>query len=633
MEKPTLIYDGDCAFCRAWIERWKLITGDRVAYEPSQSAGVRYPEIPSETFKRSVQLVAEDGTVYGGAEAVFRSLAVVPEKRWMLRFYKTIPGAAPAAEILYRYVAGHRDGFFTLTRLLWGKTLEPPSYDLTRWLFLRLVGIIYLVAFVSLGTQILGLVGSNGIQPVENYIRYIHQNLGAERYFYYPTLAWLSASDAFLQFLSWGGAGLSMLLVIGIAPAATSALLWIFYLSLFIAGQSFLSFQWDILLLETGFLTIFFAQAQILPGLSRACPPSAAVLWLFRLLLFRLMFFSGFVKLASGDLSWHNLTTLTFHYETQPLPTPVAWYAHQLPLWLQKTSVAIMFVIELAVPFLIFTPRRLRLAASGAIALLMVLIIITGNYTFFNLLALSLCVLLLDDRALRMFIPSRILDRVLKKILPGQIVDRALKRILPENAVRRTGDTLPRSRLNRLALTSLAVIILSLNCFQFARLVFQRELPAPVTAIARWCSPFYLVNHYGLFAVMTNPRNEIIVEGSDDGTTWREYGFRYKPGDVMRAPGWVAPHQPRLDWQMWFAALGNYQSNPWFVNFCVRLLQSSPGVLDLIEKNPFPDKPPRVIRALLYEYHFTDFSTRATTGAWWRRELKGVYMPPIQLRE
>ena len=607
MNKPLLVYDGDCTFCRAWIDRWKLITGDRIVYEPYQTAANRFPEIPRESFTKSVQLISQDGELFNGAEAVIRSLASVPGKGWMLWMYKKIPGFGTVSESCYRFIAGHRDGFYALTRILWGKHLEPPSHLLTRGVFLKLVGIIYFVAFVSLGTQIVGLVGRNGILSADHYLQYIHRNLGVERYFYYPTLVWFNASDAFLQFLCWGGAGLSLLLVIGTAPMIVSALLWGCYLSLFIAGQSFLSFQCDILLLETGFLTIFFAPTHILPKLSGVRAPSTAVLWLFRLLLFRLMFFSGVVKLASGDQSWHDLTTLTFHYETQPLPTPAAWYLHQLPVWFHKTSVATMFVIELAIPFLIFSPRRLRLIAFGAISIFMLLIIVSWNYTFFNLLALALCVLLLDDRS--------------------------LKRILPRRIVEGAKELLPRTRLSRLVIVTLTIAIMFLNCFQFVRLTFQRELPSQMQGIARWFAPFYVVNHYGLFAVMTKPRNEIVIEGSNDGATWPEYEFKYKPGDVKRSLPWVAPHQPRLDWQMWFAALGNYQSNPWFVNFCVRLLQGSPEVLDLLDKNQFPRNPPRAIRALLYEYHFTDFSARGATGAYWRRELKGVYMPAIQLRE
>src|SRR5436190_20315330 len=277
---------------------------------------------------------------------------------------------------------------------------------LSRWLFLRLIGIIYLIAFVSLWSQIDGLVGHNGILPVTDHLTTAGGPLGPERYWWLPTLCWFNASDGFLHFQCAAGVVFSLLLIVGVAPSLDLAFLWVIYLSLSTICGVFLGFQWDTLLLETGFLAIFLAPRQWLPKFSREPAPAVTVLWLCRWLLFRLVFMSGAVKLLSRDASWWNLTALTFHYETQPLPTWIGWYAHQLPVWFQEISVAIMFGIELGAPFLIFCGRRPRQVACGAFVLLMLLISLTGNYCFFNLLTVALCVLLLDDSCLLRLLPA-----------------------------------------------------------------------------------------------------------------------------------------------------------------------------------------------------------------------------------
>ncbi len=486
----------------------------------------------------------------------------------------------------------------------WSTAKQPPSYRLTRWLFLRLLGIVYLFAFASLYPQIPGLIGSNGILPAGPFLEAVRIRYGIEAYRLLPTLAWLNPGDAFLQFLCLGGILLSALLIWGIFTPPVCAALWVFYLSLAVAGQIFMGYQWDALLLETGFLAIFLAPLRIRPDLSREGEPSSIVVWLFRWLLFRLMFGSAVVKLASGDPAWQDLVALSYHYETQPIPTPLAWYAHQLPLWIHVLSAIGMFVIEGILPFLIFAPlRKLRYLAAGGVVLLQVLIMLTGNYTFFNLLTIALCVLLLDDTVVR-----RLLPKTLSSVTPGNPV--------------------VRPQWQRALEIGLAVFLLFLSSIQLASLFIPyQRLPAPALEVARWFAPFSLVNRYGLFAVMTTSRPEIIVEGSNDGETWLAYEFPYKPGDVMRPPPFVAPHQPRLDWQMWFAALGTANENPWFSNFMLRLVEGAPEVLALLEHNPFPDAPPRFIRAVVYDYRFTDFATRAASGAWWERERQGVYFP------
>jgi hypothetical protein len=329
----------------------------------------------------------------------------------LLWCYYHLFGFKSVSEGVYRFVAQHRPFFSTLTRWFWGTHTERTTFYLSRWLFLRALGCIYLIAFLSLWVQIHGLIGSNGILPAERYLAAVHQQVGTEGYYLLPTLFWLNPSDACLHFLCAGGVVLSLALIAGFFPTATLAGLWMLYLSLVTVGQAFLSFQWDVLLLETGLLAIFFAPLRIRDAFTRVSETSGAFLWLLRWLLFRLMFASGFVKIAS-DAVWRNLTALNFHYETQPLPTWFGWYAHQLPEWFHKASTIGMFAAELVIPFLIFAPRRPRIVGCVGLVALQILIILTGNYCFFNLLTLVLCLLLIDDVMWKALLPKRFMPTI-----------------------------------------------------------------------------------------------------------------------------------------------------------------------------------------------------------------------------
>jgi lipase maturation factor 1 len=625
--QPVLLYDGDCRFCALWVKRWRQTTGDQVEYLPAQDAAVatRFPEISRDRFDQSVQFVETDGQVYSGAQAVFRLLATNPKRTLLLRTYQRWTWFASVTEAGYRFVATRRPLFSKITRLCYGERVERPEHLLVRSVFLRAMGLIYLAAFVSLWTQMDGLIGSKGILPTDQFMaaaqqHFDQQQVGWDRYRILPTLSWGNASDAFLHVQCGLGVLLAVLVVIGIAPAPCLFLLWLIYLSLATVGRVFLGFQWDNLLLEAGLLAIIFAPAKLFLWRARENPPSRIVLWLLRLLLFKLMFLSGVVKLQSGDALWQNWTALTVHYETQPLPTWLGWYAHQLPVGGQKFSCAVMFGIELLIPFLIFAPRRPRICAAALLILLQVLILLTGNYTFFNWLTIVLCVPLLDDFFLR-----SVIQLCRRRRQDAENSDAQPTRLLTSAATRRW----------RLAFTiPLAIIIVAVTTLQL--LGPFRVTPAmlqPVAGVYQWLAPLRSVNSYGLFAVMTPGRPEIILEGSNDGVNWQPYEFKYKPGDLKRRPGFVAPHQPRLDWQMWFAALGSWQHNPWLVNVCQRLLEGSPEVLALLEANPFPDAPPRLIRATVYDYRFTNFAEKRETGNWWRRENPREYLPPVSLRE
>lgn len=597
--KLLLVYDNDCDFCRYWIAQWQHITGDRVDYAPYQEVAAEFPDIPLSAFENSVQLILQNGTVLSGAEAVLRAL----NNGFLLWCYNRLPGFAGVSEGTYRLVAQHRPFFSALTRWFWGTHTERTTFHLSRWLFLRGLGCIYLIAFLSLWVQIHGLVGSNGILPVGQYLEAIRQQIGTEGYYLVPTLFWLNPSDAFLHVLCAGGVALSLVLIAGFVPSFAVVGLWAVYLSLVTVGQVFLSFQWDVLLLEAGFLAIFFAPMQLRDTFTRASQSSTAFLWLLRWLLFRLMFASGFVKLASDEV-WRNLTALNFHYETQPLPTWFGWYAHQLPEWFHKTSTIGMFAAELIVPFLIFAPRHPRTVGCIGLIVLQILIILTGNYCFFNLLTIVLCLLLIDDVMWKSLLPKRFMPTI--------------------HAIEK-----PPRQYRRIGIAVAAVLLFLLSSIRFGEQLF-REAQLPDVA---WIAPFRSVNTYGLFADMTESRPEIIVEGSNDRITWKTYQFRWKPGDLTVPPKWVAPHQPRLDWQMWFAALqGSYQNTPWFLNFMGALLQGKSEVLQLFAENPFPDSPPRYVRATLYDYRFTDLTTKRSEGTWWSREWKRIYCPAISLR-
>jgi hypothetical protein len=472
-----------------------------------------------------------------------------------------------------------------------------------------LIGVVYLVAFWSLAVQIRGLTGQDGILPAAQFMAAVRtwaatEQIGLGRFWFIPTLFWLGTSDSLLQGACIGGAALAVLLISGVAPALLLPLLWFGYLSLVVVCRPFLWYQWDTLLLEAGSLSLLVAPLVWWHSPRRPIEPPRLGRWLLWWLLFRLMFGSGVVKLASGDPTWPGLTALTFHYETQPLPTPVAWYAHLLPVWFQKASTAGVLGVELLAPWLIFAPRRLRLFGGALLVGLQAVVWLTGNYTFFNLLAAALCLSLLDDAAVRRLL------LMLRRFFPSD----------PHMAVSRAGW--PQWVLVTVAIMTVPVSIVGL--------MRQLHVDPPgqwiVAPLSDFIAPFESVNTYGLFAIMTTMRPEIIVEGSNDGVKWVAYEFKYKPGDVARRPPWVAPHQPRLDWQMWFAALGSDDLS-WFERLCQRLLEGSPSVLRLLAYDPFAGQPPRFVRGVLYQYHFADAATRRQQHVWWIRERVGPYSP------
>jgi predicted DCC family thiol-disulfide oxidoreductase YuxK len=627
-----MIFDGDCHFCRRWIERWRELTGEAVDYAPSQEVAERFPEIPREAFDKSVQFIDSDGVVFSGAKAVFRSLGQKHSRRWMIWCYEHVPGFALITEAAYRMVARNRQTASFFSRLLWGNDVRQPTYFKSRLWFLRSLGGIYLIAFLSLWMQLDGLIGERGILPVAEYLPAARAHFGGQALFLLPTLCWLNSSDAFLHFLCGAGAVISVLLMAGFLPVISTVLLLLFYLSLSIAGQTFLSFQWDILLLETGFLAIFFAPVRWRLADFRGAPVSRVGHFLLKLLLFKLMVMSGVVKLTSGDDSWgwvdgsfhwSALTALDYHYWSQPLPTIFAWWADKSPEWFKHFSVAFCLFVEIIVPLFIWAPRRLRHIACALLILLQVLIALTGNYCFFNLLTIALCLLLIDDA----FWTRKRSPVGRDSVEPSD----------PAPSVESLGSTESRPTIwangRRIIAVGALVVLLPINAMLILSALKPRTpWPRPLAILGDYIEPFRIVNGYGLFRVMTKSRPEIILEGSADGVDWLPYEFRWKPGDVNQAPHWVAPHQPRLDWQMWFAALDTSRQNPWLAGLAKGLLQDNPDVIRLLAHNPFPENPPRYLRATLYDYHFTSWAEHRATGAWWKRQTLGEYFPPVSLK-
>jgi hypothetical protein len=484
-----------------------------------------------------------------------------------------------------------------------------------RAIFLRGLALVYLAAFVSLVVQLDGLFGSRGILPAREFLDAVRPMLGQERYLRLPTVFWLDASDRALHLVCWGGVVASAACAVGVVPRVCLGLLWVGYLSLMGVGQPFLGYQWDTLLLETGFLAILFAPGSLWLDQARREPAPLAV-WLLRWLLFRLMLESGVVKLTSGDPAWRALQALAYHYETQPLPPWTSWYMHQLPAWFQKLSIGFMFWAELVAPWFVFGPRGLRLVAFVSLALLQFLIAATGNYGFFNVLALVLCLVLVDDRDW-------------SRLGRWRWARRAAGRGKPTAPTPALPPLPPRSGWQRVPLgVAAAVIVLVTTMEGLDRTGATIVFLGPLESLRQWVDPFHSTNAYGLFAVMTTERPEIVIEGSDDGLTWVPYTFRWKPGDLDRRPRFTTPHMPRLDWQMWFAALaGDCRTQRWFLAFEQRLLEGSPEVLGLLQHNPFPTHPPRYLRAQLYQYHFTGRGA----AAWWRRDPAGLFCPPVRL--
>ncbi len=468
-------------------------------------------------------------------------------------------------------------------------TAPADHLQLTSWLFLRLLALIYFIAFISLAGQVAGLAGPQGILPLDNTLADIEGAMGRPAaWLWLPSLFWWTGgSDLMLQGITYLGALLCLPLLLARWERPVLIALFLLYLSLYHACQVFTNFQWDNLLLETGFLAIFLVGG-----------PTRLLVLLFEWLLFRLRFMSGVFKLLSGDPSWLGFTTLNHYFETQPLPHMGSWYAQQLPDWLLKSGVGLTFFSELVVPFFIFLPRPFRLAAAAITLCMQLLIMATSNHNFINLLTIILCLFLLDDRIVARVLPRRFSSGIAQT---------------PESPGRR----------KTLLVSLAALLILSSSLIGFTSQAMRAPLAAPLQAIYDSVRRFGIGNIYHIYPTMQTERQELIIQGSRDGRQWQTYEFKYKPGDPTRRPGFIIPYQPRLDWMIWFVPTQQPVQLYWFGRFMQRLHEGSPTVTGLLSVNPFADRPPAYLRVLVYRYRFTMPEERESSGDWWHRALLG----------
>jgi hypothetical protein len=505
----------------------------------------------------------------------------------------------------------------TATRWLFDS--EPGAVDrlLPRWLFLRALGCIYFSAFFSLVFQIRGLIGPEGILPANQYLKAVAHSFGYSHGLWFaPTVLWLSSGPHTLTALCWAGMAASLLLTLNAWPRGMLVICFVCFLSFVSAAQDFSSYQSDGMLLEAGFIALFFAPPGFRPGFGLASPPSRASLFLLQWEWFRIYFESGVAKIIGGDPQWRHFTAMDEYYQNGPLPTWIGWYVQHLPHWFHASTVYTTLALELGLVWMLFLPRRWRIVCFLIVTPWQIGIILTANYTFLNYLVLSLGILLLDDRFLRRFFAKRVEKSFIAT--PAS-----------EHSPMQTAGAFLRPF--KIAKVSLAGVALGLIFYATtAELIWMfSALPLPIGPVAM-LEPFRIANRYGLFGIMTRGRYEIEFQGSEDGKTWVTYPFRYKPQDLSERPRIYAPYQPRFDWNLWFASLGSWQDYPIVPRTEVQLLSNDKDVLKLFEKNPFPCGPPREVRAVIWQYWFTTMSEKRMQGLWWRRQFLGLYAPTIE---
>ncbi|HWX20785.1 MAG TPA: lipase maturation factor family protein [Candidatus Binatia bacterium] len=478
-----------------------------------------------------------------------------------------------------------------------------PSYWLTRFIILRLLGFVYFVAFLAAANQIVPLVGEHGLLPAHLFLERVtaHFGSGLAGFLQLPSLFWLHLSDRFLVVMAWIGAALSVTVMLGYANALLMALLWALYMSFVNIGQDWYGYGWEIQLLETGFLAVFLCP--LLDGRPfPKRPPPRLVIWLFRWLIFRIMLGAGLIKLR-GDPCWRDLTCLYYHYETQPIPNPLSWWLHFRPHWFHKLGALWNHAVELVVPWFAFYPRAARHIAGVLLVTFQIILILSGNLSFLNWLTIVPALACFDDSLLR-------------KLLPRLLVDRA----------QRAAEAAQPLRAQEITAVALTAVLAGLSIAPVANMLSPRQLMN--TSFNR----LHLVNTYGAFGSVGRVRTEIVFEGTDDSvlneaTQWKEYEFKAKPGNPFRRPAIIAPYQPRIDWQIWFAAMSTPDQYPWTLHFVWKLLHNDAGTLSLLANNPFPSKPPHYIRAQFYRYEFAP--PHDPTGAWWKRTLLGSWLTPL----
>lgn len=478
------------------------------------------------------------------------------------------------------------------------------TYAYPAWLFTRGLSLVYLIAFMTLLPQARGLWGSQGVLPLAPYMKAVEAHIDGNRVWNVPSVFWLSTSDDFIWGAAATGAAFAFLALIGFAQGWALLMCFVLYTSFCVSGQDFMAFQWDGLLCELGFLALFMVPWNFDFSLGTATEPHWFVRGMFYIVLFKLMFLSGAVKLLSGDESWRDFSALNYHYLTQPLPNPLAPFFHELPSWLHEIAVGLTFAIELILPFFIFWSRTRAWTTIGFV-LLSLSIMASGNYAFFNWLTIILCFWLLPDTFWHPLFRTLHLpvEPIVAAMFPHPVMSFAM---------------------------AVLAVLSGLWCLRTLLPDQALDFLSPVFSKA---ATFHISQPYGLFATMTKSRPEIVIEGSSDGENWKEYEFKFKPGNVRKHPAVAAPFQPRLDWQMWFASLGPEGQSPWVRTLMRRLAENSPDVLVFFAENPFPETPPKYLRARLYKYEFNSVDSILESDVWWSRSLDREYIPPLTLQQ
>ena len=534
-------------------------------------------------------------------------------------------------------------------RWLFDARRGPRGRLVPRWIFLRALALIYFSAFYSLLFQIKGLIGPEGILPAGQYLAAVAQQLGGLRFWYAPSFFWISASSTMLMAVTWIGLLASIAAFCNLWPRLSFFICFLCFLPFVSTSQVFSGYQSDGMLLEAGFLALFFASPGLMPGWGARHPPPRAIWFLLLWEWFRIYFESGMVKLASGDPQWRNFTAMDEYYQNGPLPTWIGWYVEHLPHWFHAATVAGTLALELGLVFMLFFPRRVRLICFCIVTPWEMGVILTANYTFLNYLVLALGFLLLDDRSLMRFVPARFRPSEPERIPepepePDDDQPTAILAASETDAATE-GKSAHEAERSRPVMQSRPTFYwwitrLSVTAFLLTWIVYDttaemisipfRHVHLPVRPIVA-LEPFRIANQYGLFAVMTRGRYEIEFQGSNDGVNWMAYRFRNKPQALDEAPGISAPYQPRFDWNLWFASLGEWRENEIVPITEERLLLGDNDVLALFRGNPFPQLPPRYVRAVLWQYWFTSMDEKRKTGDWWRRESLGLYAPELTI--
>ncbi len=484
---------------------------------------------------------------------------------------------------------------------------KPPTYWLTRFMILRLLGVVYAVGFLVAINQLVPLIGSNGLLPLGNYLNLVSHSLGSDfaGFVRLPSIFWLWHSDGALLTVAWIGFILSCIMVAGYVNAPILGVIWFLYMSIVHVGQDWYGYGWEIQLTETGFLGIFLCPLWDMHPFPRR-PPPIAIIILFRWLIFRIMVGSGLIKFR-GDKAWRSGTVLFYHFETQPIPGPLSRWFHFLPHSWLKVGVWFNWIGELVAPWLVFWPRLARHIAGSIIVLFQLVLIVSGNLSFLNWLTIIPALACFDDG-------------FWAKLLPVVLVRKA----------QAAADAAEESKPMLTTSYIIAGLVALLSLQPAFNLLSNEQI------MNTSYDPFDLVNTYGAFGSVGQERLNVVFEGTMDDTTnnkavWKSYIYKGLPVRLDKQPPQIAPYQPHLDWQMWFASMSTADQYPWTYNLVWKLLHNDPIATGLFAENPFPGKPPRFIRATIYRYKFAEPGN--PQHFWWTREPLGLWMPVLSVND